>query len=234
MSAEPANMDQAALRLNCDLRGRRRSVTPGVTRRKMRFSAPLTPLMSTLKKSFLSALLAHSTILISQAETKKSSPPGCAPFPVQVPSKNRLQEAWGSVAHTAPLVRSSQLSAANPFSTRTMVMHSSTGHTSEHRLQPTHSVSSTRGIRARGVGYGPCSDSLIRRSLRVTGVLANTAGSWSLDPQESGAVQHAHPQGLRRDRDECTGGRHPSTRCGTGRSQCISAHRCGQQSCSSG
>ena len=33
---------------------------------------------------------------------------------------------------------------------RSMVMQFSTGQTSEHRLQPTHSVSSTRGMRARG------------------------------------------------------------------------------------
>src|ERR1039458_6860020 len=56
---------------------------------------------------------------------------------------------------TTALVRSAQVSAANPVGRSTIVIQRSTGHTSEHRLQPTHSVSSTRGIRSRVVGYGP-------------------------------------------------------------------------------
>jgi hypothetical protein len=52
-----------------------------------------------------------------------------------------------------------------------MVMQPSTGQTSEHKLQPTHSVSSTRGIRSSGVGYGPCAKA-VARSFRVTGVSA--------------------------------------------------------------
>ena len=79
------------------------------------------------------------------------------------------------VTHAAPRVRSSHVSGASPLSTRTMVMHSSTGQTSEQRLQPTHSVSSTRGMRASGVGYGPCGDAAAARSLRVTGVTAIAA-----------------------------------------------------------
>ena len=41
--------------------------------------------------------------------------------------------------------------SGRPVSTRSMVMQSSTGQTSQHRLQPTHSCSSTRGMRASGV-----------------------------------------------------------------------------------
>src|SRR5258708_16091734 len=53
---------------------------------------------------------------------------------------------------TSPLaVRSSQLSNANPLSTRSIVMQFSTGQTRKQRLQPTQWSSSTRGIRSRGV-----------------------------------------------------------------------------------
>ena len=55
------------------------------------------------------------------------------------------------VTHAAPFVRSSHVSGFSPVSTSTIVMHSSTGQTSEHKLQPTHSVSSTRGILSSGV-----------------------------------------------------------------------------------
>ena len=67
------------------------------------------------------------------------------------------------------------------MSTRTMVMHWSTGQTSEQRLQPTHSVSSTRGMRAKGVGYGPCGANAAARSLRVTGVTAIDGAAARLD-----------------------------------------------------
>src|ERR1700683_1819593 len=77
----------------------------------------------------------------------------------------------GCVSHSAPRVRSSHVCGARPVSTSTIVMHPSTGHTSEHKLHPTHSVSSTRGMRARGVGYGPDAANAAR-SLRVTGVSA--------------------------------------------------------------
>ncbi|SPE19016.1 hypothetical protein SBA5_180049 [Candidatus Sulfotelmatomonas gaucii] len=73
--------------------------------------------------------------------------------------------------HAAPRVRSSHVSAFNPVSTSTIVMHPSTGHTHQHKLHPTHSVSSTRGIRSSGVGYGPGANASAR-SLRVTGVSA--------------------------------------------------------------
>ena len=75
------------------------------------------------------------------------------------------------VTHSAPFVRSSHVSGLRPVSTSTIVMHPSTGQTSEHKLHPTHSVSSTRGIRSSGVGYGPCAKAAAR-SLRVTGVSA--------------------------------------------------------------
>ena len=79
-----------------------------------------------------------------------------------------------------------------PVSTRTMVMHWSTGQTSEHRLQPTHSVSSTRGMRASGVGYGPCAVTA-SRSLRVTGVSAMDARLCGLAAApESDAFQRGH------------------------------------------
>ena len=47
--------------------------------------------------------------------------------------------------------RCSQLSNVSRSPTRSIVMQSSTGQTSAQRLQPTHSVSSTRGMRCAGV-----------------------------------------------------------------------------------
>jgi hypothetical protein len=49
------------------------------------------------------------------------------------------------------VMRCSQIGTARPVSTRSIVMHPSTGQTSAHRLQPTHSSSSTRGMRPGGV-----------------------------------------------------------------------------------
>ncbi len=57
----------------------------------------------------------------------------------------------GLGAQTKPFVRSSHVSAGSPVGTSIIEMHASTGQTQEHRLQPTHSVSSTRGMRANGV-----------------------------------------------------------------------------------
>src|SRR5262245_53396512 len=59
--------------------------------------------------------------------------------------------AMGLAAHAAALdpvraTRSFQVSALASPSTRVMVMQPSTGQTSEHRLQPTHSCSSTTGV----------------------------------------------------------------------------------------
>src|ERR1017187_6429274 len=62
--------------------------------------------------------------------------------------------AWGGT-HSASAVRSAQVCGANPVGRSTMVMHPSTGQTSEHKLHPTHSVSSTRGIRSSDVANGP-------------------------------------------------------------------------------
>src|ERR1035441_5587731 len=52
-----------------------------------------------------------------------------------------LHFAWGGT-HSASAVRSAQVCGANPVGRSTMVMHPSTGQTSEHKLHPTHSVSS--------------------------------------------------------------------------------------------
>ena len=65
-----------------------------------------------------------------------------------------------------------------PSSSLTIVMQFSTGHTSQHRLQPTHSASSTQGMRCAGVLRG------LRAACAAleTGVLVNpltgASGKW--------------------------------------------------------
>jgi hypothetical protein len=56
-----------------------------------------------------------------------------------------------------------------------MVMQSSTGHTSQHRLQPTHSCSSTRGIRAGGVLSGAAPFAPSSFGIGVTAIRARLA-----------------------------------------------------------
>jgi len=137
----------------------------------------------------------------------------------------------GSGAQSIPRVRSSHVSGARPASTRTMVMHSSTGQTREHRLQPTHSVSSTRGMRASGVDCRLCAAS---RSLRVTGVKAIAPGCGPRLQREWNAALRGRRWGRKRGRDECTGEHRPSRQCGIDRSQCTSSHRCARRFCNSG
>jgi hypothetical protein len=110
----------------------------------------------------------------------------------------------------SPLVRSSHVSGQPKSTSCTIVMQSSTGHTSEHRLQPTHSVSSTRGIRASGVGYHP---ELHRRASSLgIGVTAIDAWLTASISRGFGAPPRAHPPARSPDPDECTGARHPSKR----------------------
>src|SRR5260370_20456455 len=56
-----------------------------------------------------------------------------------------------SCAQEAPPVIWAQVRSGRPGSTRSIVMQLSTGQTSQHRLHPTHSSSSTRGMRRGGV-----------------------------------------------------------------------------------
>src|ERR1035441_7600389 len=69
-----------------------------------------------------------------------------------------------------------QDSAGRPVSIFAMVMQLSTGQTSQQRLQPTHSASSTRGMRAGGVGPPMAR----RASALATGVTVMEGGAAGL------------------------------------------------------
>ena len=71
----------------------------------------------------------------------------------------------------------SQDCTGRPVSTCSMVMQFSTGQTSQQRLQPTHSASSTWGMRSGGVGVPPAARSASSLAIGVTVRRARLAAS---------------------------------------------------------
>ena len=101
-------------------------------------------------------------------------------------------------------LRPSSALGAAPVSTCSIVMQFSTGQTSQQRLQPTHSSSSTRGMRSGGV-----------RAIRRCAHRA-----WRSASRDACAAARSTSPASRGRRCGCTGARRPSTRCSRGRSRC--------------
>jgi len=123
----------------------RRNLAPGLfrppnpRRRRLPYATKIHRKQSPPKK--LRRLSIYSSVLFESA--RRSPAPSYSSF--------LSDDLFQPDRSTTALVRSAQVSGANPVSRSTMVIHPSTGQTSEHKLHPTHSVSSTRGIRSSEV-----------------------------------------------------------------------------------
>jgi len=95
---------------------------------------------------------------------------------------------------------------SNPESTRTMLMHWSTGHTSETKIAAHAFGSSTRGIRSIGVMYGPCVHWRLRAPC-ASRCHGNRFATTRFILRRSGCNSTCPFTGRLHDRDGCIGAR---------------------------
>ena len=190
----------------------RRRACRGACERRCRPASARRPLASMIWPAALAGM-PWRTSLIFSLSTRMSACVG------RVRIHHRPVTDQRAHSHLPPM-RCSHDWGARPVSTCSIVMQPSTGQTSAQRLQPTHSSSSTRGMRASGVAQGPDP----RRSLRPASRSASSRSSRGSRIRLARACGGRSP--VRRGRDGCIGARRPSRRCSRDRSRCIFPDEC--------